>query len=139
MITALRAEFHLTKPLMGTGSGLPDRFGKKLRIHKMRTGTGNQKTAVFHKLHAPQVDFTIPLNRILNGISGLGKGRRIQDNHIKFFSLSLQPGKKLKDIGTLKMNPILQPVQPRIFLSLQNPRLGRIHPENTFRPCNSGI
>ncbi len=64
---------------------------EEFRIHEVGAGAGGQITAVFHQLHPPQVDLPVSLDRFLNGASGLGKCRRVQNDHVELLSLLLQP------------------------------------------------
>ena len=76
----------------------------------MGAGTGGKKTAVFYQLHAPDIDFPVALHCIFNGITGLGKGGRVQNNHIKFLALFFQSRQEIKHIRTDEADLVLQSV-----------------------------
>ncbi len=87
MIGGLGAVFDLTEPFVGAGGRFADRFGKKLRLHKMRAGAGGEVTAVCEELHTADVDLAVTLNGIFDGAAGLGKSRRIQNADVKFLPM----------------------------------------------------
>ena len=89
MIRRLCPELYLPQAFVYVPCCLPNGLCKKLIGHKMRAGTGCQKASVLYQLHGTQIDLTVALYSIFNGASGLGKGRRIQNNYIILFSLFL--------------------------------------------------
>ena len=115
MVCCLGPVLHLPEPFVYIARGLTYGFGKQFRVHEMGAGTGGQIAAALYQLHASQVDFAIALDCVFNGISGLCKCRRIQDNHVVFAAFLLQPGKKVEDIGTLKLNLFCQAVEGSVF------------------------
>ena len=84
----------------------------------MRAGAGGQVSSVFYETNAAQIDFTVALHSIFNGIAGFGEGGRIQDHYIVLFAFFFQLRQQVKDIGTAEADAILQVIQTRIFLSL---------------------
>ena len=76
----------------------------------MRAGTGCQIPAVFHQLHAPEVDFPVAFHRIFNGISGFCEGGRVQDHNVEFLTFLFQLRKQFKYIRTYKLYPVGKPV-----------------------------
>ena len=127
MIAGLGTEFHLAQALMCAPGSLPDGAGKQLGIHKMGAGAGDKITAVTDKLQTPQIDLPVALHCVLNGITGFGEGRRIQDHHILGFPISFQLRKQVKHICTGKPHSVLQVVQNRIFRGLLDGKLGGIY------------
>ena len=114
-------------------------FGKQFRVHEMGAGTGGQIAAVLYQLHASQVYFAVALDCVFNGISGLCKCRRIQDNHVVFSAFLLQPGKKVEDIGTLKLNLFCQAVEGSVFPGLVYCQLRGVHAQHMCGPCQTGV
>ena len=96
VIRCLCSVFHLTETLMHISCSLSDGLGKQFICHKMRTGTGSQKSSVFHEFHRSEINLAVSFYRIFYRTSGFRKGRRIQNYHIKLLSPLLQLRKKFK-------------------------------------------
>ena len=72
--------------------------------------TTGEETAVFDESESSHIDLAIALYRIFYGIPGFGKRWRIQNDHIKLFSLLFQFRKKFKHITAYKFHRIFQTV-----------------------------
>ena len=118
MVRTLCPKFHLPQSPVRPCGSFPDCFSKQFRLHKMGTGTGDQKTAVTNQLDPPQINLPISFYGIFHGISRFCKRRRIQDDDIKPFSLLFQLRQKFKYIRTLKMYSVFQLIESRIFPGL---------------------
>ena len=70
----------------------------------MRTGTGCQKSAVFYQFHGTQINLSVSFYCIFNGISGLGKCRRIKNYNIKFLTFLFQLREQCKNSLTNKVH-----------------------------------
>ena len=95
---------------MGAVGRFPDGFGKKLRIHEMGAGAGDEKAAVLHQLQAAQIDFPVALYRVFDRIAGFGEGGRVQDDHAVAFPFGFQPGKQVEHVCAGKMHPVFKAV-----------------------------
>ena len=105
----------------------------------MGAGAGGQVAAVLYQLHAAEVDFTVSLYRVLNGIPGLCECRGIQDYHIKLLAFLFQLGQQVEHIRTFKMHPVPNPVEPCVLTGLVHGQLGSIHAEDFLRTGQSGV
>ena len=139
MIRCLCTVLYLAQSLMDILRCLTDGLCKQLIRHKMRAGTGCEKSAVLYKTHCTEIDLTVSLDSIFYRASGFRKCRRIQYHNIKFLSLLLKLGKKLKNILTEEFHCSVQAVQTGVSSCLQDCSFRRIHTENTLCPCNSRI
>ena len=139
MVRRLGPVLHLSEPFMYIAGGFTYGFGKQFRVHEMRAGAGGQIAPVLYQLHASQVDFAVALDRVFNGISGLRKRRRVQDDHIVFTAFLLQPGKKAENIGTLKLYLFRQAVEGSVFPGLVYRQLRGIHTQHMSGPCQTGV
>lgn len=69
MIRGLGAVFYLTETFVDVVSRLVDGFREEFVVHKVGTRTGAQIAAVFDQFHAAQIDFTISLDCVFDGVS----------------------------------------------------------------------
>lgn len=100
----------------------------------MGTGTGSQIAAVPHQLHTPEVDVPVAPGGILHRSPALGKGRRVEDHHIKLFALAFQLGQQVEYIGALELYPVREPVELGIDAGLIHRQLGGIHAQHAGSP-----
>ncbi len=133
MVGGLGPVFHLAQPLGHAGGRLPMVCVKSSWIHKVGTGTGGQITAVPHQLHAPQVDVPVTSDCIFDGIPALGKGRRVQDHHIKLPPWRSSSGQQVENIGALELHPVREAVKRGVFPGLIDGQLGGIHAKNRWQ------
>ena len=133
MIRCLCAVFYLTESLMCTSCGLTDCFCKQFIFHKMGTGTGCQKSAVFYQFHSTKIDLTVAFDCIFDRAAGFCKCRWVQNDHIVLFSLFFELRKQFKNIFAYKFYGFIQTVQFRIFLCLMNSKLRCIYSCYFFR------
>ena len=139
MIRCLCAVFHLAKSLVCTSCSLADRFCKQFIFHKMGTGTGCKKSAVFYQFHSTKIDLTVAFDCIFDRTAGFCKCRWIQNDHIVLFSLFFELRKQFKNIFTYKFYGFIQTIQFRIFLCLVNSKLRCIYSCYFFRSGDSCI
>ena len=123
VIRRLCAVFHLAKSLVCTSCGLANRFCKQFIFHKMGTGTGCKKSAVFYQFHSTKIDLTVAFDCIFDRTARFCKGRWIQNDHIVLFSLFFELRKQFKNIFTYKFYGFIKPIQFRLFLCLVNIKL----------------
>lgn len=64
MIRCLCTVLYLAQSLMDILRCLTDGLCKQLICHKMRAGTGRQKSAVLYKTHCTEIDLTVSLDGI---------------------------------------------------------------------------
>ena len=69
MIRGLGAVFYLTETFVDVVSRLVDGFREEFVVHKVGARTGAQIAAVFDQFHAAQIDFTISLDCVFDGVS----------------------------------------------------------------------
>ena len=69
VIRSLGAVFYLTETFVDVVSRLVDGFREEFVVHKVGTRTGAQIAAVFDQFHAAQIDFTISLDCVFDGVS----------------------------------------------------------------------
>ena len=91
-----------------------DGLSEQLIGHEVGTGACCQESAVADQLHGTQIDFPVALRGIFHRVPGLGKCRRIQDNHVKLFPFCFQLRKQVKDIRAEELHPLLHAVQSGI-------------------------
>ena len=105
----------------------------------MGAGAGRQVAAVFDQFHAPQIDLPVAFDCFFDGASGLGEGRRVQNDHVEFLPLFLQPREQLKHILAEELHPVGEAVQFRIFSCLGHAQFGCVHAQHVLRPGQPGI
>ena len=139
MIRGLGAEFHLAEPLSGISGRFLDGPGKEVRIHEVGAGAGNEEASVLYKLHAPEIDLPVAPGRRLDGVSGFGKGRGIQNDHVIELFFGCQGRQELKHIRHLIVYDMSETVESGIFPGLFDGQIGSVHGKHMGCPRDGGI
>lgn len=104
VITPLCAVFDLHQFGVGVGCCGLYHAAEHIRKDVLGAGAGDQITAIANQLHSTKIDLLVPAKRGIDRGTGLGEGRRIEDDDIVLFTGKCFFLQQVKDVGGGEMN-----------------------------------
>ena len=100
----------------GVFGSIVEHLTEEVVAHEVGARAGGQIAAAGQELHGFQVDFLIASDGVVDGMTGLGKGRRVEDDEIIVMALVVgQVGQEVEDVGLLGRDDVFQAVAADIF------------------------